>query len=166
MKECRSEGRIPVPPLLVRLDKPGHETVIGKLINVAPSSACIEGCALPMGNGVRVVFAPPGNAEFARQCSIVRSGFPNESWCAIKLDPPLTLDELKVLVTSAMTPAMDLPSVRNTLSDTPLNQDVDDLFDFRSYSKALSDIILNRYTDTPLTVAINAPWVPVSPRLG
>lgn len=44
------------------------------------------------------------------------------------------------------------------LSDAPLNDEADDQFGAADYARALAEILDNERTDTPLTVAVSAPW--------
>src|SRR6266511_4076045 len=49
------------------------------------------------------------------------------------------------------------PSLR-MLADAPLTDDRHDRLDFRAYADALAGLLDHPDTDTPLTIAINAPW--------
>lgn len=51
-------------------------------------------------------------------------------------------------------PASDL----RLLSDTPLDDAAQDYFGFADHARALAEILDNESTDTPLTVALSAPW--------
>jgi hypothetical protein len=44
------------------------------------------------------------------------------------------------------------------LADVPIDDDTEDLLEFKDYAHALADLIDNPDTSTPLTIAINAPW--------
>jgi KAP family P-loop domain len=47
---------------------------------------------------------------------------------------------------------------RRLLSDTPLRDKNLDYFDYGTYAEALADVIESEGTDTPLTIAVSAPW--------
>ena len=44
------------------------------------------------------------------------------------------------------------------LADSPLTADDSDQLDFAAYANALAEVLDNPATDTPLTIAISAPW--------
>jgi hypothetical protein len=45
-----------------------------------------------------------------------------------------------------------------TLSDKPVEDDASDQLGFAAYADALAELLDHPDTDTPLTVAISAPW--------
>jgi predicted KAP-like P-loop ATPase len=44
------------------------------------------------------------------------------------------------------------------LSDEPITDPAADYFGFAAFATALGEIIDNESTDTPLTIALSAPW--------
>jgi hypothetical protein len=52
----------------------------------------------------------------------------------------------------------DARAALRTLSDQPLDDDADDRLGFAGYADALAELLDHPDTDTPLTIAISAPW--------
>ena len=54
--------------------------------------------------------------------------------------------------------SIQAPPALNMLADSPLATDRGDQLGFTAYANALAGVLDNPSTDTPLTIAISAPW--------